>query len=140
MASPSCSNWAWLGIWVAPSLATLPCNRVLHATCATLQILEADIVLWSAGQAPVTKAAAADAQRQIALPFGTNARGAMQTDATLRVLHHQRVFALGDVAVRWVVCPAARAVLHCVASMLHCSLQSEQPKLRGRLQLLFACC
>lgn len=101
MASPSCSNWAWLGIWVAPSLATLPYNRVLHATCATLQILEADIVLWSAGQAPVTKAAAADAQRQIALPFGTNARGAMQTDATLRVLRHQRVFALGDVAVRW---------------------------------------
>ncbi|KAI7840189.1 hypothetical protein COHA_005972 [Chlorella ohadii] len=63
------------------------------------EILEADIVLWSAGQAPVTKAAAADAQRQIALPFGTNARGAMQTDATLRVLRHQRVFALGDVAV-----------------------------------------
>lgn len=78
--------------------------------CAA-QILEADIVLWSAGQAPVTKAPAADPQHQIALPFGTNTRGAMQTDATLRVLRHQRVFALGDVAVR---CVAWQAGSYCV--------------------------
>lgn len=58
------------------------------------------MVMWLAGQEPVSKAAQPPAQRSLALPFSTNARGAMQTDATLRVLHHSRVFALGDVAVR----------------------------------------
>jgi NADH dehydrogenase FAD-containing subunit len=58
------------------------------------------MVLWSAGQAPATKAAAQPPPGALKLPFSTNSRGAMQTDATLRVLHHSRVFALGDVAVR----------------------------------------
>ncbi|KAL4423108.1 hypothetical protein ABPG77_004791 [Micractinium sp. CCAP 211/92] len=61
------------------------------------EILEADLVLWSAGQAPVTNAA--PSEHAPALPFATNRRGAMQTDATLRALRHQRVFALGDIAV-----------------------------------------
>ena len=67
-----------------------------------LQILEADLVLWSAGQAPVSKAAPKQQPAGVGLPFPTNARGAMQTDATLRALHHQRVFALGDISVRCV--------------------------------------
>jgi NADH dehydrogenase FAD-containing subunit len=54
-------------------------------------------VLWSAGQSPASRAD----PRSLSLPFPTNTRGAMQTDAALRVLRHQRVFALGDVAVRW---------------------------------------
>ena len=101
------SVWTWhrtSGRCVAMERLTLhftvcyPCPPCLP--CSAPQILEADIVLWSAGQAPVTKTPAADPQHQIALPFGTNTRGLMQTDATLRVLRHQRVFALGDVAVR----------------------------------------
>ena len=64
------------------------------------QILEADLVLWSAGQAPVSRAGAATPS--LSLPFPTNARGAMQTDASLRVLRHPRVFALGDISVRCV--------------------------------------
>lgn len=55
-------------------------------------------MLWSAGQAPVTTSA--QPEHAPALPFATNRRGAMQTDATLRALRHQRVFALGDIAVR----------------------------------------
>lgn len=35
----------------------------------------------------------------LSLPFPTNQRGATQTDPTLRVVGHQRVFALGDIAV-----------------------------------------
>lgn len=81
----------------------LPCpTSAFLAYTAPQQILEADIVLWIAGQSPVTKAAAAtDTEARPSLPFATNGRGRMQTDATLRVLNHQRVFALGDVAVRW---------------------------------------
>ena len=61
-------------------------------------------MLWSAGQAPVSKAGAGDesaapSARRVALPFATNARGAMQTDSTLRALSHSRVFALGDISV-----------------------------------------
>ncbi len=32
------------------------------------------------------------------LPFDLNSRGAAETDATLRVRKHSRVFALGDVS------------------------------------------
>jgi NADH dehydrogenase FAD-containing subunit len=60
------------------------------------QALEADLVLWAAGQAPAPRA---DAAAAAALPFPADARGATETDATLRVLRHPRVFALGDVAV-----------------------------------------
>lgn len=88
---------------------SLPCTSPVCASAcatgplchhATVQVLEADMVLWSAGQAPATKAAAQPPPGALKLPFSTNSRGAMQTDATLRVLHHSRVFALGDVAVR----------------------------------------
>ena len=77
------------------SIALYPASR-------PWQILEADLVLWSAGQSPVSKAASKQQPAGVGLPFPTNARGAMQTDATLRALHHQRVFALGDISVRWV--------------------------------------
>ena len=59
-------------------------------------------MLWSAGQAPVSKAGGGGgepASRRVALPFATNTRGAMQTDSTLRALSHSRVFALGDISV-----------------------------------------
>ncbi|KAI3435718.1 hypothetical protein D9Q98_001776 [Chlorella vulgaris] len=85
------------GTAVGPDLA----KRLVYVKDRTGQqeVLEADMVLWSAGQAPATKAAAQPPPGALKLPFSTNSRGAMQTDATLRVLHHSRVFALGDVAV-----------------------------------------
>jgi NADH dehydrogenase FAD-containing subunit len=75
-----------------------------HAA-ALLQVLEADVVLWTAGSRPVTRAGEANG-RPPALPFPANERGALRTDPTLRVLDHPRVFALGDVAG-----PAAAAVV-----------------------------
>lgn len=58
-----------------------------------LQSLEADLVVWTAGSQPATKA-----QRNLKLPFPTTPQGAMKTDETLQVSGHPRVFALGDVA------------------------------------------
>ena len=77
-------------------------RSLLPRDLLTSQILEADLVLWSAGQAPVSRpgVAAVEERAGPALPFATNARGALQTDPTLRALHHSRVFALGDIAVR----------------------------------------
>lgn len=60
-----------------------------------MQEVVADLVLWTAGSGPVTKVDAP----ALSLPFPANKRGAMETDATLRVMRHARVFALGDVAV-----------------------------------------
>ena len=57
-------------------------------------LLEADLVVWTAGQQPSLASKADDA-----IPFPRNTRGATKTDATLRVLENNRVFALGDVAV-----------------------------------------
>ncbi|GAQ79157.1 NADH-dehydrogenase [Klebsormidium nitens] len=55
--------------------------------------MEADLVLWTVG----TKAVApeGDASHQ---PFPLNSRGQTETDETLRVKGHPRVFALGDAA------------------------------------------
>eukprot|EP00775_Hariotina_reticulata_P005705 gene5705-5945_t len=49
----------------------------------------ADLVLWTAGSRPVSRPLQ---------PFPTDPRGQLQTDATLRVQGHSRVFALGDVS------------------------------------------
>ena len=54
----------------------------------------ADLVLWTAGSGPATRSSGG----ALALPFPADNRGALRTDATLRVLDHPRVFALGDVA------------------------------------------
>jgi demethylphylloquinone reductase len=51
--------------------------------------LPAHVVLWTAGSR---------ASSQPLEPFPADARGQLETDATLRVLRHSRVFALGDVA------------------------------------------
>lgn len=59
-----------------------------------LQVVESDLVFWTAGSGPVTKTAA----QQLSLPFPTDKRGLMQTDAMLRVLQHAHVFAMGDIA------------------------------------------
>ncbi|KAL6761833.1 putative type II NADH dehydrogenase [Haematococcus lacustris] len=55
--------------------------------------ISADLVIWTAGSSPATKSA-----RQ-GFPFPADARGSVQTDATLRVAGHARVFALGDICV-----------------------------------------
>eukprot|EP00877_Chromochloris_zofingiensis_P003349 jgi/Chrzof1/13014/Cz07g16140.t1 len=51
----------------------------------------ADLALWMAGSSPVTKFTQT-------LPFPTNTKGSLQIDSTLRVRHHARVFAVGDVS------------------------------------------
>jgi len=58
-------------------------------------ILEADLVVWAAGQAPAPRIL----KKKLELPFPADATGATQTDSTLKVLHNRRVFALGDVSV-----------------------------------------
>ena len=80
---------------LALAAASLPSLHTLVDPCCCVQILEADVVVWSAGQAPAPRMEGAS----LSLPFPTTPRGAMRTDAMLRVLGHQRVFALGDVAV-----------------------------------------
>jgi NADH dehydrogenase FAD-containing subunit len=60
------------------------------------QVLEADLVLWTAGSSPVTKEGVS--KQGLKLPFPSTTRGAVKTDATLRVVDHPRVFALGDVS------------------------------------------
>ena len=73
-------------------------KRMVYVTSAEGQteILEADVVVWAAGQAPVPRLDAS----KMSLPFPIDtASGATQTDATLRVLRNRRVFALGDVSV-----------------------------------------
>jgi NADH dehydrogenase FAD-containing subunit len=59
------------------------------------EILEADLVVWAAGQAPVPRIM----KKKLNLPFPADATGATQTDSTLKVLRNRRVFALGDVSV-----------------------------------------
>lgn len=51
--------------------------------------LSADLVLWTAGARPASSPLQ---------PFPLDSRGQLETDATLRVLKHSRVFALGDVS------------------------------------------
>lgn len=54
----------------------------------------ADLVLWTAGSAPVTRRV-----QRSGLPFPTTDRGAVLTEPTLRVQDQPHVFALGDVSV-----------------------------------------
>ena len=61
-----------------------------------LQVLQADLVLWTAGSGPVSKEGVGEGA--LKLPFPANDKGAVRTDATLRVVDHPRVFALGDVS------------------------------------------
>ena len=58
------------------------------------QELLADLVCWTAGSMPSSKAG----QNPMKLPFPSNDKGATQTETTLRVASHARVFALGDVS------------------------------------------
>lgn len=51
--------------------------------------MSADLVLWTAGARPASSPLQ---------PFPLDTRGQLETDATLRVLKHSRVFALGDVS------------------------------------------
>lgn len=51
--------------------------------------MAADLVLWTAGSQPASRPLQ---------PFPLSDRGQLETDATLRVLRHARVFALGDVS------------------------------------------
>ncbi|XP_008813033.2 alternative NAD(P)H-ubiquinone oxidoreductase C1, chloroplastic/mitochondrial isoform X3 [Phoenix dactylifera] len=59
------------------------------------QILEADIVLWTVGSKPLIPHLDPFDQSNI---FSLNARGQAETDETLRVRGHPRIFAIGDSA------------------------------------------
>jgi NADH:ubiquinone reductase (non-electrogenic) len=57
------------------------------------QILEADLVLWTVGsQPPLPQLEPYDKTHELPL----NGRGQAETDETLRVKGHPRIFALGD--------------------------------------------
>ncbi|KAL5555245.1 hypothetical protein UlMin_037481 [Ulmus minor] len=58
-----------------------------------IQILEADLVLWTIGSKPLISDLK-PSDRPYELPL--NARGQTETDETLRVKGHPRIFALGD--------------------------------------------
>ena len=58
-----------------------------------LQDLEADLVLWTTGSQPSSKAKAS-----MDLPFPCNDKGAMKTYDTLQIVGNPHVFALGDLA------------------------------------------
>ena len=60
------------------------------------QVLQADLVLWTAGSSPVSKEGVSESTPK--LPFPHTDKGALKTDPTLRVRDHPRVFALGDVS------------------------------------------
>lgn len=69
---------------------------VQNSTTNQTDILEADLVVWVAGQAPVPLLT----RSSLSLPFPTDTTtGATSTEPTLRVVNNKRVFALGDVAV-----------------------------------------
>lgn len=73
-------------------------KRIVHTKkrdASTSEVLEADIVLWTAGQSPAIKSENLEKY----IPFKVNEYGAMETDRTLKVLDTDRVFALGDVAI-----------------------------------------
>ncbi len=61
-----------------------------------MQVLQADLVLWTAGSSPVSKEGVGESTPK--LPFPHTDKGAVKTDPTLRVRDHPRVFALGDVS------------------------------------------
>jgi NADH:ubiquinone reductase (non-electrogenic) len=56
----------------------------------------ADLVVWTAGSAPVTASSSSSPLQR--LPFPTTPRGTVATEPSLRVVGHPRVFALGDTA------------------------------------------
>ncbi|GMH40647.1 hypothetical protein BSKO_08551 [Bryopsis sp. KO-2023] len=60
------------------------------------EILTADLAMWTAGSSPVTQSKAMEKS----IPFPRNRAGAMQTEDTLQVVNHTRVFALGDVSTQ----------------------------------------
>jgi demethylphylloquinone reductase len=58
----------------------------------------ADLVVWTAGSAPVTAASSTSSSSSRPFPFPTTKRGTVATEPSLRVVGHPRVFALGDAA------------------------------------------
>ena len=73
-------------------------KRIIHTTDkaskSQKEVVEADIVVWTAGQSPALK----DEQTK-QIPFKVNEYGAMETDRTLKVVDTRNVFALGDIAI-----------------------------------------
>ncbi|RMZ54503.1 hypothetical protein APUTEX25_002079 [Auxenochlorella protothecoides] len=95
------SGTATSPLTAAPVSWTTPPRRVLlegaaAAASAPDPSLEAEVVVWAAGSGPTHAPGSGPSG---SAPFPTDAGGATQTDATLRVLGHPHVFALGDVAV-----------------------------------------
>ncbi|KAL5982605.1 Nuclear pore complex subunit [Asimina triloba] len=62
------------------------------------QVLEADLVLWTVGSKPQITSLETKNQPYL---FPTNSRGQAETDETLRVKGHPRIFAIGDSAALW---------------------------------------
>jgi len=79
--------------------ASVSAKRIIHtsdkASKTQKEVIEADIVVWTAGQSPALKGEQMGKQ----MPFKVNEYGAMETDRTLKVVDTRNVFALGDVAI-----------------------------------------
>ena len=78
-------------------LVSLLRSTAAHKQCSALQAhqqaLEADLVLWTAGSGPATTSdspadsgAGAGKSGRLAMPFPADRRGAIETDAMLRVV------------------------------------------------------
>lgn len=80
----------------SPLPGSLPssCTVDIQIADGTSVQMPVDLVLWSAGASPVTK----DSQERKGFPFPINPKGSIQTESTLQVKEHDRVFALGDVS------------------------------------------
>jgi hypothetical protein len=76
-------------IAVSPDIAPYAVQLAPSGPYGSSTALPADLVLWTAGSKPAS---------QSLQPFPVDGRGQLQTDSTLRVLQHSRVFALGDVS------------------------------------------
>lgn len=71
-----------------------PCVLELEGV-ADLPQLQADLVLWTAGQAPASRHGL---DTTLDFPFPTGPRGALLTQPTLQVVNHKAVFAIGDIS------------------------------------------
>ncbi|KAJ7279846.1 hypothetical protein O6H91_Y374700 [Diphasiastrum complanatum] len=76
-------------------LDLMPATRSTRRSNMFTKNLEADLVLWTVGNKPLVPS---NEPGSVTKPFLVNGRGQAETDETLRVKGHPRIFAIGDSA------------------------------------------